>query len=256
MKLKSVKLIASGFGGMKVKYLRQEEKNGRMVTNEIEEKRKWPIHLGLENKFKELRPFLLELCKVLRGDEDKLTKDFLIQEIDLTALQIVIDTTAEEGTGFILEGTTPVLNSKELKFKTPKIESGDGYDNFDAVQLIIKEIVKETEIYMRNGAVVTDQEVLIRYIEKSKDDSVNIESIKNMSPEEQKELLSKILEDKFGCVILSNEEMEIDPDTDITENLIGGLALEQVKEETFDLNEKTEFTIPVSKSKEKSFKKA
>jgi hypothetical protein len=70
MRIKKVTLRGSGFKGLEVVYLREEEKGGRMFMNEIVEKRKHPIHLGLETMFKDLRVFLLEITGGLRGDED------------------------------------------------------------------------------------------------------------------------------------------------------------------------------------------
>lgn len=209
MKIKKVKLVSGGFGGVQITYLKQEEKKGRLFTNEVTEKRKNPIHLGLENKFKELRPFMLNLCAVLRGDEDKMTKDYVILETDMTALQIVIDTTEEDGTGFILEGTKTILNgNKEVKFKTPKIENHDGYDDFDAVQLIIKEIIAEVMVYLSGDVLVTDGEALIRWYEKKGKDNKFLDKIKGMSEEEQKIELTKILEGMGSIVVHSDEIVE------------------------------------------------
>ena len=253
MKLKWVKVISNGFAGIQTCHLTQVNKNGRMFGKEVKEKNKQPIHLGLENKLKELRPFLLDLVKVLRGDEDKTTKDFIIQETEITGLQIVIDTTADEGTGFILEGSSTVLGTKEVKFKTPKIESGDNYADFDAVQLIIKEIVTEVDMYMKGEVVQTDGEVLVRWFEKTKEDGIDIEAIKNMSPDEQKELLSSILEKKFGCVVLSNDSLVLDDETDITNDLIEGAKEEKIEEEVFSLDAETN-VIPLGKGLEANMK--
>ena len=255
MKLKSVKILGNGFGGLLTTHLTQVEKNKRVFNKEVKEKNKQPIHLGLENKFKELRPFYLELCRILRGDEDKDTKDYTIGETEITGLQIVIDTTEDEGTGFILEGSILSLGNKEIKPKTAKIEAGDNYHNFEAVQLIIKAIITEVEHYMSGEAKVTDEETLVRWFEKKPEEGIDIRAIKNMSPDEQKELLSKILEDKFGCVILSNEEMVIDNDTDITEDLIAGGQKTEIAEETFTLSE-TENVLTINKTPEPILKKA
>lgn len=253
MKLKSVKILNGGFGGIQITHLTTIEKNGRIFGKEIREKNKQPIHLGLENKLKELRPFYLELCRILRGDEDKATKDYTIQETEVTGLQIVIDASAEEGTGFILEGSILSLGNKEIKPKTAKIESGDNYHNFDAVQLIIKEIVEEVKAYMSGSVVVSDQEVLVRWFEKTKEEGIDIEAIKNMSPEEQKELLSGILERKFGCVVLENSDLGIDDDTDITDDLIEGS--QKVEEEVINLTEETT-VLPIMNTPEPILKKA
>jgi hypothetical protein len=255
MKLKSVKILGNGFGGLLTTHLTQVEKNGRVFNKEVKEKNKQPIHLGLENKFKELRPFYLELCRILRGDEDKATKDYTIQETEITGLQIVIDTTEDEGTGFILEGSILSLGNKEIKPKTAKIESGDNYHNFDAVQLIIKEIITEVEHYMSGSVQVTDEEVLVRWFEKTKEQGVDIEAIKNMSPDEQKELLSSILEKKFGCVVLEADGLVVDDDTDITEDLIAGGQKTEVVEETFTLNA-DENVLTINKTPEPILKKA
>jgi hypothetical protein len=248
MKIKKIKILGNGFGGCETTYLKPEEKKGRLFNNEIREKRKNPIHLGLENKIRELRPFLLNLCKVLRGDEDKVTTDYIISETEMISLQIVIDTTTEnnEGTGFILEGSSVCLGTKEVRFKTPKIESGDNYSDFDAVQMIIKEIVTETEMYMKGEAQATDSEVLVRWVEKGKDKSgeIDIDRIKGMSPEEQKDLLTKILEKNGSCVIHADELVA---DFSANEELEG--AKEGIKEETIVLDINQKETVLLAKTK-------
>lgn len=255
MKIKKIAIKGNGFAGLHITHLIQEkDTKGRLFINERTDKRKQPIHLGLENKFKELRPFYLELCRILRGDEDKATKDYTIQETEITGLQIVIDTTEDEGTGFIIEGCIGSVGDKYIKPKTAKIESGDGYHNFDAVQLIIKEIVEEVRAYANGSVVASDSEVLIRYMERNKEEGIEIEAIKNMSADEQKELLTSILEKKFGMVVLDNDNLIVDEDTDITEDLIGGKS-EEIKEETFTLNAETN-VIPITLTPSPELKKA
>lgn len=233
MNIKKISIKGNGFGGLHVTHLvNEKDPKGRLFNNERIDKRKQPIHLGLENKFKELRPFLLDLCKVLRGDEEKMDKDFLINETDITGLQIVIDTTVDDGFGFVLEGSSVILGSKEIKFKTPKIESGDSYYNFDAVQLIIREIVEEVKAYMSGSIVQDDSEILLRWVEKSKDKSVDIETIKGLSPEEQKEMLTRVLE-KMGAVVLFNEDVSVD-NVDVSEELDS--AQKNIQEDTIELN--------------------
>lgn len=232
MKIKKIKLIGGGFGGAHITTISQEEKNKRVYFKEVTEKIKRPIHLGLENKIKELRPFLLNLCAVLRGDEDKMTKDYVIMETDITALQIVIDTTEEEGTGFILEGTKSVLNgNKEVKFKTPKIEAGDGYDDFDAVQLIIKEVVSEVMVYLSGDILVTDSEALIRWYEKKGKGEKQLEKIKAMTPEEQKQELTKILEG-MGSIVIHQSDVSVDEEEE-----------EEVNEEVFKIEPEKEVVL-------------
>jgi len=257
MKLKQLRLKNSGFGGLEISHLTTIEKNGRIFGKEIREKNKQPIHLGLENKLKELRPFLLNLCKVLRGDEDKSTKDYTITETEMTGLQIVIDTTADEGTGFILEGSSTILNSKEVKFKTPKIESGDGYIDFEAVQLIIKEIVEEVKAYMSGSVTVSDEEVLVRWFEKTKEEGIDIEAIKNMSAEEQKELLSGILEKRFGCVVLDSGDLGIEGEGVVNDLIEAGSGHNEmiVEEDIINLTEETTI-IPLTKVLQPELKKA
>jgi len=237
MKLKKVKLVANGFGGCQITYLKQEEKKGRLFNVEVTEKKKNPIHLALEKKFKELRPFMLSLCKVLRGDEDKAMKDFLISETEMSVLQIVIDTTSEgqEGSGFILEGSSTILSgNKEVKLKTPKIESEDGYDDFDAVQLIIKELVAEVMVYLSGNCMVSDEEALIRWYERKKDvDEDQIERIKQMSQEDQKSELTKILE-AMGSVVINVSDIAQN-DEEISEN-----GADEFKEETFTIEPEKE----------------
>lgn len=229
MKYKKVKLIENGFKGIEVEYHKIEKKGGRAYNNKTKDTLRFPVHLGLENKFKELRPFLLEICKVIHGDEDKSTKDFYIAETDMIGVEILDD-------GFVLEGEGVVFGTKSVKYKTPKIDSSDNCPNFDAIQLIIKGLIEEVDVYMEGTAKPSDEEVLIRWVERHNDKGIDIETIKGMSAEEQKETLTKLLE-KAGACVMWNDEMQMDE-----EALSSGLdeISEKVNEEVVPWNKPVE----------------
>lgn len=229
MKYKKVKLIENGFKGIEVEYHKIEKKGGRAYNNKTKDTLRFPVHLGLENKFKELRPFLLEICKVIHGDEDKSTKDFYIAETDMIGVEILDD-------GFVLEGEGVVFGTKSVKYKTPKIDSSDNCPNFDAIQLIIKGLIEEVDVYMEGTAKPSDEEVLIRWVERHNDKGIDIETIKGMSAEEQKETLTKLLE-KAGACVMWNDEMQMDE-----EALSSGLneISEKVNEEVVPWNNPVE----------------
>lgn len=230
MKYKKIKLLDGGFKGIEVEYHKLEKKGGRSFNNKTKDTLRFPVHLGLENKFKELRPFLLDICKLLSGDEDKMTKDFKIAESEMISVEILED-------GFVLAGESVAsFSNKMVSLKTPKVYSSDNYHDFDAVQLIIKGLIEEVNVYMDGSAKPSDEEVLIRWVERHNDQGIDIETIKGMSAEEQKKKLTELLE-KAGAVVMWNEEVEVDEEI-LTEGL--NEISEDVNEEVVPWNKQEE----------------
>jgi len=202
MEIKRVNLIGSGFKGLEVVYLREEEKSGRKVVNEIKEKRRHPVHLGLETMFRDLRYYLLDIGGYLNGGEDKMEKDYKIMETEVIGIEIGVD-------GFVLIGEKVVFPGKVMKIKTPRVEEGDGYDGYDVVMGVLRSIVDEVKLYLSGGVVVDDVEVAVRYVQMGKSRDVTPEKLGGMSPEELKEFAVRLLENNFGAVVMMDDEREV-----------------------------------------------
>lgn len=201
MKIKKIVLKNSGFKGLDVTYLREEEKNGRPFINEVTEKRKHPIHLGLETMFRDLRFYLLDITGMLKGDEDKADKDFLILETEVVSLEFDLER-------FVLGGEKVVFRDKKIKLKTPKVDSDDGYEHYETVMKMIASIVDETKEYMAGTKKVDDVEVAIRYVQAGKSKDITMDQLEKMNPEQLKDWATRYLENAFGSVVMHNDDYE------------------------------------------------
>jgi len=211
MNIKKIVLQSSGFKGAHVTYLRQEEKNGHPFVNEVIEKRKHPIHLSLETMFKDLRFYLVDITGLLRGDEDKMTKDYTIQETEVVGIEF-------DSESFIISGEKKVFDGKTFKLKTCKVQEGDDYAHYETVQKLIASIVEETKEYLAGTKKVDDVEVALRWVQSSKAKGVTpetLETIKGYSAEQLKEFATKLLENQFGACVMLNEDMNIS-EVDVT----------------------------------------
>ena len=202
MQIKKIALSDSGFKGITVAYLREEQKNGRPFINEVIEKRKHPIHLSLETMFKDLRFHLLDITGMLRGDEDKMTKDYTIMESEVVAIEF-------DASGFTIIGEKKVFMDKYIKLKTCRVEEEDNYEHFDTVQKLIESIVEETKEYMAGTKKVDDIEVAVRFIQAGKHKTLTEDSLKGFSPQELKDFAVKLLESNFGAVVMMDEDMNV-----------------------------------------------
>jgi hypothetical protein len=202
MNIKKIILKTSGFKGAHVTYLREEQKNGKPYINEVTEKRKHPIHLSLETMFKDLRYHLLDITNILRGDEDKSEKDFIILESEVTG----IDFSSEH---FVLIGEKRVFADKVIKLKTCKVTVDDNYEHYESVMALINSIVEEVKEYLAGTKKVDDVEVAVRWVEAGKHKDLDMETLKGYSPEQLKKFATELLQNNFGSVVMHNDDMEV-----------------------------------------------
>jgi len=237
MKIKKVQFLEQGFKGIKVSSIESEKKGGRYYNNKMNKEYKHPVHIALETKTKDLRVFLLEMCGVLRGDEDKMTKDYIIAETEIESVELTDE-------GFIVSGCRVVFGNKYTTYTTPKMSPDVDYHHFGTVMNILKEILEEVKVHVEGTNKASDQEVLIRYIERYKDSGIDVDTIKGMTPEQQKETLTRILEKMGACVIFNEELVE---DTDISQELdeVKAIAEEVVYTEPLMLESPVESASPV-----------
>lgn len=247
MNIKKIVLKNGGFKGAEVTFLREENKDGRPFINEVIEKRKHPIHLGLETMFKDLRFYLLDITGVLKGDEDKSTKDYIILETEVLSLEF-------DAVRFCIGGEKNVFADKVVKLKTPKVDDGDMYDHYDTVMKMIGAICEETKEYMAGTKKVDDVEVAVRYVQAGKSKDVTPEQLKAMSADQLKEFAVKLLESNFGAVVMMNEDFEpSESDTAVAvEEALEVVEAEEVEEIVIDSEE---IVIPAVEEKPKKKKK-
>ena len=220
MNIKSISLLEAGFKGAVVKYLREEQKNGRPFINEVTEKRKHPIHLSLETMFKDLRFHLLDITGLLRGDEDKAMKDYTIADCEVTGIEF-------DAASFTLIGEKKVFADKTIKLKTCKVTDEDMYDQFETVQNMITAIVEETKEYLAGTKKVDDVEVLQRWVNAGKSKDLTPETLSSYTPEQLKEFAVSLIEKNFGGIVMLSEDLDVS-EVDVSE---ANAAIEAAQEQ-------------------------
>jgi len=224
MQIKKITFNAHGLRGATIEYSKRETtSDGRPTTKTVIEKKQTPVQLKLEILAKSLRINMLEICRVLGGSSTEDDAKFLLQETEITKVEIA------DG-GFVLHGTLLAFEDKNIKLKTPKVEEADGYHKFDQVQGIITEIKAECLEYLQGTQVITDEEIVLRWIQAGKS-GVNQSDFDNLSAEEKKEFCKDFLEKEYGAMVMINDEVElVDEAEDIVmiENTAEGIATHEL----------------------------
>ena len=225
MNIKKISLAANGFKGAEVSFLSQVFKNNRSFLNETIEKRKNPIHTDMEKLFKDLRIHLLDIYKINNIRLSEAEQKTLILETDVHSIEFDNDS-------FMLKGEIEGTDSKRLPLKTYKVQESDGYEGYAEVRGIIDELKVEATAYLDGLKVVSDREMMLRWLEARKDHNMTREQFDEMSEEDQKKYMNKTLNAKFGA--------EIDTDEDVEE--------EEGEEEGFEIGGE-EIVVPEAKEK-------
>ena len=239
MNIRKIITKAGGFKGLEVHYIKMDENKGKIgEVTKTEYKR--PIQLNLENKYRDLRYFLLEIAGVLNGSEEKMEKDNAIAACKVTGVKL-------ESEGFALIGEITVLEHKRMKLETPVVVEDDNYLNFEAVKGILKSIVEETELYMDDKVVIDNNELVVRWVQSGQDKNVSNDAYSEMSAEDKKAFHIKALEEVFGVMVLDAGDMtEINEDklAEVENEFMPTTQVEDVSE-AFEAKEeeKTEFDI-------------
>lgn len=214
MKIKRIRLVQGGLKGVSIIWEKPEEKDGRYFSTDVYEGKKYPIHLGLENKFKELREHFASICGFTPNgiSEDELK--YILNDIEVTGVKF-------ENDYFILMGTKNTLADKKIGLSTHKVEEGDGFDCYDKVWKIMSELVDETKAYMDGTKKATDEEIGRRYIQaqlKKGKATIDLAEFEEMSDEEKKVFCTNFLE-KNGSIVNHIEDLIIDEEDAVVMNL-------------------------------------
>lgn len=210
--IQKITLQSSGLKGLHIEGVYESVKENKIVINSYIDKVRHPIHLDLEDKVKDLRFHLLEICGLITDNSSKAEKVSLIGGCDIVSLEY-----REEEGYFLIKGTSRVFDTKTIKLSTPKTDSSDGYEHFDTVVNIIKEIFSETEQYAKGLKKISDEELALSYIRHGKGGDVDEDAFSKMTNEEKADYCQKVLE-KLGCLVIRNEDLDID-DIDMTEEV-------------------------------------
>lgn len=200
MNIKKIELQSGGFKGATIVFTAQIFKNNRPFLNETVEKRKHPIHVDFENLFKELRVHLIELFKMnSNGRLSEAELKTLILETDVHSIEFDNDS-------FMIKGESEVFGDKKIDLKTCKVQQSDDYEGYEDVRNIIENLKTEATSYLDGLKLVSDREMMLRYIEAKKDAAMTKEIFESLSEADQKAYMNKTLNSKFGANIEIEEE--------------------------------------------------
>lgn len=204
MNIKKIELQANGFKGAYVTFLANEFRNNRPFVNETIKKNKNPIHMDMEKLFKDLRIHLLDVCKVNNIRLSEAEQKTLILETDVTSIEFDNDS-------FLISGEMEVFEDKKIKIKTCKVQESDGYEGYYEVRGLIEALKVEAISYVDGMKIVSDREMMLRWLEAKKDHNMSKEQFEALDEQGQKEYMDKTMRSKFGADIdMADEEEELE----------------------------------------------
>jgi len=219
MNIKKVELQNGGYKGCTVVFLSHTMKNSRPFINETIEKRKNPIHGDMEKLFKDLRVHLLDVCNINNNRLSEAEQKTIILETEISSIEFDNDS-------FLLSGEMEVFGEKKIKLKTCKVQESDDYAGYNEVRGIIEELKVEATAYLDGLKVVSDREMMLRWLEARKDHNMTKEQFEAMDEHGQKEYMNKTLNSKFGAEIDTDEEDEIIEEDSAVEFVVGEEPIE------------------------------
>lgn len=208
--IRKVTLSSEGLKGLIIEGTLETVKENRIAINGFKDTVKHPIHLDLEEKIRDLRLHALTIAGLITDSTPKSEKSSLIGGCNVLSFEVSEDY-------FVIKVESRVFDTKYIKFSTPKVDSSDGYEYFDIVNQLLKEILIEVHAYMKGLKKITDEEITVRYIQQGKS-NIDLDAFKEMSNEDKRDYMTAVLE-KLGCIVITNEDMDVST-IDITEELL------------------------------------
>lgn len=208
--IRKVTLSSEGLKGLIIEGTLETVKENRIAINGFKDTVKHPIHLDLEEKIRDLRLHALSIAGLITDSTPKSEKSSLIGGCNVLSFEMSEDY-------FVIKVESRVFDTKYIKFSTPKVDSSDGYEYFDIVNQLLKEILIEVHAYMKGLKKITDEEITVRYIQQGKS-NIDLDAFKEMSNEDKRDYMTAVLE-KLGCIVITNEDMDVST-IDITEELL------------------------------------
>lgn len=208
--IRKVTLSSEGLKGLIIEGTLETVKENRIAINGFKDTVKHPIHLDLEEKIRDLRLHALSIAGLITDSTPKSEKSSLIGGCNVLSFEMSEDY-------FVIKVESRVFDTKYIKFSTPKVDSSDGYEYFDIVSQLLRDILIEVHAYMKGLKKITDEEITVRYIQQGKS-NIDLDAFKEMSNEDKRDYMTAVLE-KLGCIVITNEDMDVST-IDITEELL------------------------------------
>lgn len=218
--IRKVALSSEGLKGLVIEGTVETVKENRVAINGFRDTVKHPIHLDLEEKIKDLRFHFLNITGLITDSTSKNEKSSLISGCNILSFEVGEDY-------FIIKAESRVFDTKYVKFSTPRVDSSDGYEFFEIVNQLLADILIEVHAYMKGLKKITDEEITVRYIQQGRDSNIDLDAFKEMSNEDKRDYMTSVLE-KLGCIVITNEDMDIST-VDITEEILQLEVAEPIK---------------------------
>jgi hypothetical protein len=160
--------------------------------------------MDFEKLFKDLRVHLLSAYNIANNRLSEAELKSFILDTDIKSIEFDNDS-------FKICGEMQVFGEKRHILNTTKIQVSDGFDGYDEVREIIEALKIEAVSYMDGLKIVSDREMMLRWLEAKKDANMSKDQFEALSDDEQKAYMAKILNTKFGADI---EILEDDQEED------------------------------------------
>jgi len=236
MKINSIKLNNDGLKGLVVNYAQDFTKDGRTFLDEAKGySRKAPIHQELEDLFKSLAPYLLDICGYHEAS----------REGDL--LDTIITGITYNNKGFIIVGKKKILSGdKTINLVTPLLNE-PSYPDAEEVYTIMDKIYEETEAYMSGLKSMTDEQLVMKF--NIGNDDFDMETFRAKSDKEKHDFATEIMQE-LKIVGFFPEDVEEETEEEVIVDATPvGHEVEVEEEEPVVLVEEDNFDLPPAKFK-------
>jgi hypothetical protein len=140
--IRKVTLSSEGLKGLIIEGTLETVKENRIAINGFKDTVKHPIHLDLEEKIRDLRLHALTIAGLITDNTPKSEKSSLISSCNVLSFEVGEDY-------FVLKVESRVFDTKYIKFSTPRVDSSDGYEYFEIVNQLLRDILIEVHAYMK-----------------------------------------------------------------------------------------------------------
>lgn len=251
VKKRQIRKIGINVGGLKGLSLsgtiESVEKN-KPIINSFLDGIKHPIHRALEDKIADLRAHVLEICGLVISETPKSRVFELREGCEILAIEFELG----EDAFFKIKASSRVFD-KFQTITTPKIDTHDGYEWFDDVMDILKDILTEVDHYVNKTKIISNEELMISYIKHGKGVGVNMDEYEAMDRDAKAEFLQKKLTELgFLANVMDTEEMneeEVEETTEEVEEPVEGIF---GSGNDGGVKEELDFEAPTFESKAKS----
>lgn len=197
--IKKIRLLEGGRDGLEVTYVSMEIRNSVLSKIETNKKQKRPVQKEIRNYFQLLREHLLS-CAGFHWSNDKVLE--MLNEN--TAVTWVLIGDSDQ---FMIGGRRKVCGTYTIALNSALMKNED-YDGYDELGELIKNIVKETKMFMNGQKGADSRQVTVDYLMLKKDMPDAEHEFDKMSAEEQKQWMTEAFEN-YGLEVVEEDGQKV-----------------------------------------------